>query len=91
MTSTDGKTHASYAAKVVRQETMTIGGTRVATWVIDSRLKLTGDLTYTDDESTWYDEGRLLQVKTRTQGSGTFSGVPFTTDTTSTLRSLTPS
>jgi hypothetical protein len=91
MTSTDGKTHASYAAKVVRRETLTIGGTKVDTWVIDSTLKLTGDLTYTDHESTWYDEKRLLQVKTHAQGSGSFGGIAFTTDTTSTLRSVKPS
>ncbi|MCU1587762.1 MAG: hypothetical protein JWN31_1255 [Frankiales bacterium] len=91
MTSTDGKTHASYSGKVARRETLTIGGTHVDAWVIDSTLKLTGDLTLTDHETTWYDEQRLLQVKTRSQASGSFSGIPFTTDMTSTLRSVKPS
>jgi hypothetical protein len=91
MTSTDGKTHASYSARITRQETLTIGGTKVPTWVIESTLKLTGDIVYTDNETTWYDDLRLLQVKTHSKGSGTISGIAFTTDMTSTMRSVKPS
>ena len=91
MTSTDGKTHAAYSARITRQETLTIGGTKVPTWVIESTLKLTGDIVYTDAETTWYDDVRLLQVKTHSKGSGTISGIAFTTDVTSTMRSVKPS
>lgn len=91
MTSTDGKTKAAYAAKVVRKESVTIGGTKVAAWVIDSTLKLTGDFAYTERGTIWYDESRLLRVKMRSQGSGSFSGIAFTTDVTNTLRSVKPS
>ncbi|MCW2543196.1 MAG: hypothetical protein JWM40_748 [Frankiales bacterium] len=90
MTSTDGKTHAAYSARIARQETLTIGGTKVPTWVIESTLKLTGDIVFTDAETTWYDDVRLLQVKTHSKGSGTISGIAFTTDVTSTMRSVKP-
>ncbi|MCW2571401.1 MAG: hypothetical protein JWO88_1459, partial [Frankiales bacterium] len=78
-------------AKVLRQETLTIGGTRVATTVIDSTLRLTGDVTYTGRTQSWYDVADRLPVKDHTKGSGTVSGLQFTTDTTNVLRSTKPS
>lgn len=90
MTSTDGKTKAAYSASFVKTETVTIGGTKVNTWVIQSTLKLSGDIDYTVRETGNYDTTRLIEVKKRAQGSGAFGGFTFTSDSTSTLRSLTP-
>ena len=90
-TSTDGKTHCAVTARVGRTETITVGGVRTATSVVESTLKLTGDVTYTGQMQTWYDAAHHLQVKDHTKGSGTFSGFAFTTDITSVLRSTQPS
>jgi hypothetical protein len=89
--STDGKTKASVTAKVLRQETLTIGGSHVATTVIDSTLRLTGDVTYTGRTQSWYDVADRLPVKDHTKGSGTVSGLAFTTDITNVIRSTKPS
>jgi hypothetical protein len=95
MTSTDGKTRADYSAKFVRQETVTIGGKSVRTWVIESTLKISGDIDLTEHNITNYDPSRLLEVRMHGTQSGkiTFQGVPhtFTSDVTSTLRSVKPS
>ncbi|MCU1591501.1 MAG: hypothetical protein JWP11_2757 [Frankiales bacterium] len=89
--STDGKTTAAVTAKVARRETLTIGGARTQTVVVASTLRLTGDITYTGQMETWYDPAHRLTAKEHTKGSGTVSGLQFTTDITSVLRSLSPS
>jgi len=91
MKSTDGKTTASLTAKIVRRETVTVGGQAIKAWVIEGTLKLTGDFTYTDQRTSWHDDSRLLEVKERSRGSGSYGGMAFTTDMTSTLRSVRPS
>jgi hypothetical protein len=91
MTSTDGKTTATVTARVVRRETLTIGGRPVTTSLVTSTLRLTGDVSFTAQAQTWYDAAHRLSVKDHTKGSGTVSGLHFTTDITSVLRSLTPS
>lgn len=91
MTSTDGKTTASLSAKVTKQETVTVGGVKTATAVIESTLKLTGDVTYTAQDTINYDEVHLIQVRDHTRGKGMINGFAFSTDITSVLRSLKPS
>lgn len=91
MTSSDGKTKASLTAKITKTESVTVGGVKINTTVVESTLKLTGDVTYTGKMRTNYDPSRRLQVKERTQGSGMVSGFAFTTDITSVLRSTKPS
>ncbi len=91
MTSTDGKTTAAFSGRVARNETVTVGGVKVATVVIESTLKLSGDITYTAQNTVNYDPSRLLQVRDRTRGSGMVSGFAFQTDITSVLRSTKPS
>jgi len=91
MTSTDGKTKAALTARITKTESVTVGGVKVNTAVVESTLKLTGDVTYTGKMRTNYDPSRRLQVKERTQGSGMVSGFAFTTDITSVLRSTKPS
>ena len=89
-TSTDGKTTAALTARIVRTETLAVGGQRTPTYVIESTLQLSGDISYTGRTTTWYDPAHRLPVKDRTRGNGTVSGFAFTTDLTSVLRSTTP-
>jgi hypothetical protein len=89
--STDGKTKVAVTARIARRETLTIGAEKVATNVVASTLKLTGDVAYTGQMETWYDPVHRLPAKEHTKGSGTVSGVQFTTDITSVLRSTRPS
>ena len=88
--STDGKTTASVTARITRTETLTIGGVRTPTTVVESTLRLTGDVTYTGQMQTWYDAAHRLTVKDHTKGEGTVNGFAFTTDITSVLRSTKP-
>jgi hypothetical protein len=90
-TSTDGKTTVSVTATMGGQETLTIGGAKVTTTIIDSTLRITGDVNYTAQMRTWHDPADRLIAKEHTKGSGSFNNVPFTTDITSTLRSTKPS
>jgi hypothetical protein len=89
--STDGKTTAAVTARITGRETLTIGGTATPTIVIQSTLKLTGDITYTGHMQTWADPAHRLSVKEHTKGEGTVGGVPFTTDITNVIRSTQPS
>lgn len=89
-TSTDGKTRATQNSKVVRTETLTIGGRQVATQVIQTTLRLSGDISYTGEITTHYAESLHLPVKERTKGSGTVQGFAFSMDVTATARSTTP-
>jgi hypothetical protein len=90
-TSTDGKTTASVTARVTGRETLTIGGAATPTTVIESTLKLTGDITYTAHMQNWADLAHRLSVKEHTKGEGTFGTVAFTTDITNVIRSTQPS
>jgi hypothetical protein len=89
--STDGKTTAAVTARVSGRETLTIGGASTPTTVIESTLKLTGDITYTAHMQNWVDLADRLSVKDHTKGEGTFGGVAFTTDITNVIRSTQPS
>lgn len=89
--STDGKTTARTTNRVERTETVTVGGTRVSTAVVVSHLVLSGDVSYTADLTTDWAPSLRLPVRTRTVGKGTYSGIAFSTDVTSLLRSLQPS
>jgi hypothetical protein len=90
-TSTDGKTTAAVTARVTGRETLTIGGDATPTIVIESTLRLTGDVTYTGHMQNWYDGAHRLSVKDHTKGNGAIGTVQFTTDITSVLRSTKPS
>ncbi|HUR51007.1 MAG TPA: hypothetical protein VMZ11_02675 [Mycobacteriales bacterium] len=88
--STDGKTTVATSNKVVRQETLTIGGRRVATVVLQTHLVLSGDIDYTADLTTWVAPSLRLPVKDHTVGKGRAYGVPFAFDVTDVMRSTTP-
>lgn len=89
-TSTDGKTRATQNSEVVRTETVTIGGKAVVTQVVQTTLRLSGDISYTGQVTTHYAESLHLAVKERTKGSGTVQGFAFSMDVTATARSTTP-
>lgn len=89
-TSTDGKTKADATNKLVRNETLTIGGTKVATVVLQTHLVLSGDVDFTADITLWWAPDSRLPVKERTVGKGSYNGFPFSTDITATMRSTTP-
>jgi hypothetical protein len=91
VTSTDGKTTAAVTARIAGHETLTIGGASTPTTIVDSTLRLTGDITYTAQSRIWFDPAHRLQVKEHTQGQGQFGAATFSTDITSVLRSTKPS
>jgi hypothetical protein len=90
-TSTDGRTTAEATNRITGTQAVTVGGRPVATAVVQTHLVLSGDLTYTADLTTYWSPQYRLPVKDRTVGKGTYSGIPFATDITSLLRSVTPS
>ena len=93
-TSTDGKTTVKADNKVLRTETITIGGQRVPTVVLQTRLVITNtsqDLSFTADTTNWVDQALRLPVKTHTLGSGHYGTlVKFSSDTTDVMRSVHP-
>ena len=90
-TSTDGKTTAAVTARITGRQTLTIGGVQTPTTVIESVLKLTGDITYTAHMQNWADLTHRLSVKDHTKGEGMFGAVQFTTDITNVMRTTKPS
>lgn len=89
-TSTDGTSTVKTQHKVVRTETLTIGGKSVQTVVLQSVIAISGDVTYTADVTTWVVPTLRLPVKDHTVGNGTFNGTKVTSDTTSVMRSTVP-
>jgi hypothetical protein len=88
--STDGKTAVTTTNRVVRTETLTIGGKAVRTVVLQTHLVLSGDIDYTSDLTTWVAPSLRLPVKDHAVGSGRAYGVPFSFDITDVMRSTTP-
>ncbi len=89
-TSTDGKTRVTAKNRVLPGGSVVVGGKRLATRVVETTLALRGDLTYDGTTTTDEDPATHLAVRTRGKGRGTVSGVMFSNDTTSTLRSTDP-
>ena len=88
--STDGKTTASTSSRILRKQVLTIGGERVDCVVVETTLALSGDVTYRGQTTTWASSRYRLPVQDHTRGEGTISGVAFSTDITTTLRSTRP-
>ncbi|HVE74652.1 MAG TPA: hypothetical protein VNA30_06125 [Mycobacteriales bacterium] len=88
--SEDGKTRATYSAAAEGEETLTIEGRPTRCVVIRSTLRLTGDVDYTARSRTSWSAAHRLAVREATQGSGSYSGTPFASDTTSVIRSVRP-
>jgi hypothetical protein len=91
-TSDDGKTTVTADNEVLRTETLTIGGERVATVVLQTHLVIKGEnVDYTADATNWAAPAYRLPVRTRTTGSGTYGTFAFSFDVTDVLRSVHPS
>lgn len=91
LTSTDGATHATATNELVRTESLTIGGARVATVVLQTHLVLSGDVSYDAQLTTWWAPDYRLPVKTHTVGKGRYGTIPFKTDVTAVMKSVRPS
>lgn len=89
-TSTDGRTTASASNRVAREEVLTVGGQRVPCAVVETTLVLSGDIDYRGVTTTWVSLEHALPVRDRSRGEGTVSGFAFSTDITTTLRSVDP-
>jgi hypothetical protein len=90
-TSTDGSTTVTASHKVLRTETVTIGGRPVSTVVLQSHLVLSGkNLTYTADATNWVAPAYRLPVRTHTVGKGSYGAFAFSFDVTDVLRSVQP-
>ena len=86
--STDGKTRVAASNKISATQTLVIGGTKVVCAVVQTHLVLTGDVDYTSDLTTYWSPEYRLPVKTHSTGKGSYNGFPFSTDITSTMRSV---
>jgi len=89
-TSTDGASTVKTSHRVVRTETITVGGKAVETVVLQSKIVISGDVSYTADVTTWVVPSLRLPVKDHTIGKGTFGALQVTSDTTSLMRSTVP-
>lgn len=88
--STDGKTTATQSSQVVRTETLVIGGKQVSTVVVQTRLVLSGTVTYTADVTNWVAPSYRLVVKDHQVGSGKASFGSYSSDITDVVRSVRP-
>ena len=89
-TSTDGATHVTATNKLVKAETLTIGGQKVETVVLQTHLVLSGDVKYDAQVTLNWAPAYRLPVKQRQVGSGMYSGIPFKSDVTGVMRSVKP-
>lgn len=90
MTSTDGKTMIQQSASVTGNDSVTVGGTAVPTFVVDSTINISGDITGTVHLTAWVDPVTRLVVKQHTVTHVTLP-IVVSSDITSVLESLTPS
>lgn len=89
-TSTDGASTVTASHRVLRTETVVVGGRKVPTVVLQSHLVISGDVDYTADVTTWASPSLRLPVKDRTVGEGSTRFGTFSFDVSTRLRSTTP-
>ena len=90
MTSTDGKTTIQQTASVTGNDSVTVGGTAVPTFVVDSTINISGDITGSVHLTAWIDPVTRLAVKQHIVTHVTLP-IVVNSDITSVLESLTPS
>jgi hypothetical protein len=90
LTSTDGATHLRQDSRVSRTEQVTVAGTAVDTFVVETVLVLSGDLDGTIAITSWASPRHGIAVRTHQVSDVRFGLVRFTADTVSELTSLTP-
>jgi hypothetical protein len=88
--STDGKTTVKSDFKVVRTETIAIGGEQVPTVVLEATVTTGGDVVSTSKRTIWTSEAYRLVVRQDDKTNGTYSGYAFKFDTSSVLQSTKP-
>ncbi|MDQ1445870.1 MAG: hypothetical protein QOI20_2334 [Acidimicrobiaceae bacterium] len=90
VTSTDGATTLNASFKVLRNETLTIGGEQVPTVVLNAVLKGSGDITFTTDTTNWVSLAKGLIVRADEKTDGTIGSVTFNSQSTMALTSTKP-
>ncbi|HVU73904.1 MAG TPA: hypothetical protein VHE83_13145, partial [Mycobacteriales bacterium] len=88
--SDDGKTTITFKGTYKGTEDVTIGGTVVHCLIVQADFTLQSDTTITVTQTADYAPAYGLIVRQHQMASGTAYGTPFTADTTTTLKSLTP-
>jgi hypothetical protein len=89
VTSTDGKTTLNTTAQITGTETVMVGGQAVPTFIIESTIQITGDLTGTVHLTAWVSNDYRLAVKQHTVTNVTLP-LLLHSDVISVLASLTP-
>lgn len=77
----------SSTSKVVRTETLTVGGQQVPTWVIATTTTFTGSESGSRSQTWWYSPAWAMPVKWTEQISGQRSGASYSEDVTVTVTS----
>jgi hypothetical protein len=90
MKSVDGKATLTNESRAVRPEKVTVKGSRVDTWVIDSVIKLTGPATVNINVTSWASQERGIVVKGTETTTGNFGEIPLQGGQDRTLKSLDP-
>ena len=88
--STDGKTTVNSNFKILRTETIQIGGEAVPTVVVETAVTTDGDVKSTSNGTMWVSEAYRLIVREDGKISGTYGGFAFSGDTSSVMQSTKP-
>lgn len=90
ITSTDGKTTVDSSFTLSGHETMTVGGEKVDTLVIDAVVNTSGDITSTTKEKIWVAPTYRLIVEDQGVTDGMFGTTKFHSEQTRKLKSTKP-
>jgi hypothetical protein len=77
----------SSSSKVARTETLTVGGQRVPTYVLDTTTSFTGSESGSRTQTWWYSPAWAMPVKWTEQINGQRSGASYSEDVTVTVLS----
>ena len=88
--STDGATTVKSDFKVLRTETIAIGGEQVPTVVLETKVVTDGDIKSTQTSTMWVSEAYRLIVRTDSKANGTYGAFAFSSDTSSVMQSTKP-
>ena len=89
--STDGATTVKSDFKILRTETIAIGGEQVPTVVVETKVVTDGDVKSTQIGTMWVSEAYRLIVRTDNKINGTYGAFAFSGDTSSVMQSTKPS
>ena len=89
--STDGATTVKSDFKILRTETIAIGGEQVPSVVVETKVVTDGDVKSTQTGTMWVSEAYRLIVRTDNKINGTYGAFAFSGDTSSVMQSTKPS